>query len=411
MKKIIFTLIILLFFFSNANAVTLPTTIQADSAILINLDENEVIYEKNPDKVEILASLTKIMTAYTAINHVDDLDKKVTITENDISGLEGFTVAGIEVGDKLSYRDLLYGTILLSAADTAKTLANHISGSEPKFVELMNQEAKKLNLRNSNFEDSFGGHDDNIATAREIGKLLQIALKNKDFKQIFETTTYQMSDGITVINYTRSVATFHGLDDTLITGNKSGYTPEAGLLLASTATINNTNYALVVMNCKPNEWKSTHVLDTYRVYDYVKTQKFEKRTLLKKDTLLKKIRVVNGTIDEYPVYLDRDITKILSDEDYKKIKIEYNIVDKIDHTSKVGDNIGFIDIFIGNELIASESISLKDKLYETNDNEDEKQKVLIPTFAMIISFTLVVIFAGKLFFKTTKKKRKKKSKK
>lgn len=411
MRKIIFTLIILLFFFGNVNAVTLPTTIQADSAILINLDENEVIYEKNPDKIEILASLTKIMTAYTAINHVDDLDKKVTITENDISGLEGFTVAGIEVGDKLSYRDLLYGTILLSAADTAKALANHISGSEPKFVELMNQEAKKLNLRNSNFEDSFGGHDDNIATAREIGKLLQIALKNKDFKQIFETTVYQMSNGIFVVNYTRSVASFHGLDDKLITGNKSGYTPEAGLLLASTATINNTNYALVVMNCKPNEWKSTHVLDTYRVYEYVKTQTFEKRTLLKKDTLLKKIKVVNGTIDEYPVYLDRDITKILSDEDYKKIKIEYNIVDKIDHTSKVGDNIGFVDIFIGNELIASESISLKDKLYETNDNEEEKQKVLIPTFAMIISFTLVVIFAGKLFFKTTKKKRKKKSKK
>ena len=120
---------------------------------------------------------------------------------------------------------------------------------------------------------------------------------------------------------------------------------------------------------------------------------------------------MNGTIDEYTVYLDRDITKILSNEDYEKIKIEYNIVDKIDHTSKVGDNIGFIDIFIGNELIASESISLKDKLYETNDNEEEKQKVLIPTFAMIVSFTLVVIFAGKLFLKTTKKKRKKKSKK
>ena len=99
------------------------------------------------------------------------------------------------------------------------------------------------------------------------------------------------------------------------------------------------------------------------------------------------------------------------DEDYQKVKIEYNIVDKIDYTSKVGDNLGFVDVIIDDEVIASESIYLKDKLYETNDNTKQGASLIIPTIALAISFFFVVLISTKLFFKQAKKKKKKKSKK
>ena len=80
MKKIIIVIIFIIFIFDiKVNALSLPIDVTADSVIVVNLDKDEVIYEKNPDKVQILASLTKIMTAYTVIENVHDLKEKVTI--------------------------------------------------------------------------------------------------------------------------------------------------------------------------------------------------------------------------------------------------------------------------------------------------------------------------------------------
>lgn len=410
MKKIIFAILLLFVFISNINAVTLPIEVESDTVVLFNIEEEEVIYEKNPDKVQVLASLTKIMTAYTAINNVQNIKTKVTITEEDITGLEGFTVVGLQVGDVVTIEDLLYATLLESGADSSKALANHIAGSEAEFVKMMDQEADNLFLRNTNFEDSFGGNDDNIATGREICFLLVKALKNETFKEIFQSTYYTMSNGRRVVNYTRSIATFHGLDDTLLTGNKPGYTEVAGLLLASTATINGTEYAIVVMNAPMNPYQSTHVLDTYKVLDLVSTKNFEKRTILEKGTLLKKIKVVDGTINEYPVYLDKDIKKILSDEDFANVRTEYNIVDKLDSTSKVGDNVGFVDVFVGDELIATENVYIKDTIYDNNTDDSYKHNLIIPSLALMVSFFIVSAISIRLFFKSKNQPKKKKEK-
>lgn len=411
MKKIIFAIILLFTFITSINAVSLPIEVQSDTVVLFNIAEEEVIYEKNPDKVQVLASLTKIMTAYTAINNVQNIKTKVTITEDDISNLEGFTVVGLEVGDVVTIEDLLYATLLESGADSSKALANHIAGSEEEFVKMMDQEADNLFLRNTNFEDSFGGHDYNIATGREICFLLVKALKNETFKEIFQSTYHTMSNGRRVVNYTRSIATFHGLDDTLLTGNKPGYTEVAGLLLASTATINGTEYAIVVMNAPMNAYQSTHVLDTYKVLDLVSTKNFEKRTILEKGTLLKKIKVVDGTINEYPVYLDKDIKKILSDEDYANVRTEYNIVDKLDSNSKVGDNVGFVDVFVGEDLIATENVYLKDTIYESNEDNSYKTNLIIPSIALMASFFIVAAISIRLFFKSKSQPKNKKIKK
>ncbi len=389
MKKLIFIIILFIIILSPVKALPLPVDVTADAVVLVNLDKDQIIYEKNPDKKEILASLTKIMTAYTVLENVENLNKKVTITEQDIAALWGFTCIGLEVGDKVTYLDLLYGTLLHSGADASQALAYHVAGSPEKFKKMMNEEAQKLGLRNTNFEDSYGGHDDNVSTARETARLLKEALKNETFKKIFGSNQKTLSNGLIVYNFTRNFATFHGLDETLLTGNKSGYTPEAGLLLASTATINNTNYALIVMKSDINTYMSQHVLDTYKIYDYVKNLTFETQTIIEKDSLIKRIPVENGTISEYVVNAEEDITITLPEEDMKKITVEYNVTDKITPKNKKGDNLGYIDILVGDNVVSTYNVYLKDQIFQIEDTEPKKNSIIFIIGLILFIFILL----------------------
>lgn len=388
MKKIIFILLLFIVMITPIKALPLPIDVTADSVLLMNLDTSQIIYTKNPDKKQILASLTKVMTAYTVIQNVENLNKKVTITEEDIYGLWGFTCIGLKVGDKVSYMDLLYGAILTSGADATQALAYHTAGSTEKFVKMMNDEAKKLGLRNTNFEDSYGGHDDNISTAREFAKLLKECLKNETFKKVFNTYQKKLSNDLVAFNGTRGYAMFHGLDENLITGNKSGYTPEAGLLLASTATINNTDYMLIVMKCDINDYMSTHVLESYRIYDYVSNLTFLTKTVIRKNEIIKRIPVENGTINEYVVMAEKDIKVDLPSELIKKIELDYHIANKITPANKVGDNLGYIDIIVDGEIISTYNIYLRDEIFTYPEKTDDPTIIII---IAIVFFALVIM--------------------
>lgn len=387
MKKFIFIIMTFIIFLSFPKALQMPVDITAENAILINLDKNEVIYEKNPDDPVILASLTKIMTAYTVLNNVENLDKKVTITEEDIANLYGFTCAGLEVDDKVSYRDLLYGMMLVSGADASQALALHVSGSLESFNELMNNEASKVGLRHSHFADSYGGDDNNVSTARELSFLLRAALENETFKKIFTTNYYTMTNGLQVVNYTASIATFHGLNSQLITGNKSGYTPEAGLLLASTATIKGTNYLLIICKSKENSYLSQHVLDTYKVYNYLEDTDFKERTLIKKGTILKKIKAHDSTISEYLIIADKNITATLTDEEYNNVTFDYHIADKLTPENKIGDNLGYVDILVNNEVIDTYHVYLRDEIF----SYQKESKILIVIIIALIFIVIVLL--------------------
>ena len=394
MKKIIYFIILFILIIPTVKCLPLPIEVTADSVVLINLDNDQIIYEKNPDNEEILASLTKIMTAYTVIENVEDLEEKIKITEEDIANLYGFTCIGLEVGDKVSYLDLLYGTILHSGADASQSLAIHTAGSIEKFNEMMNIEAEKLGLRNTKFKDSFGGDDGNVSTARELSILLKEALKNPTFKKIFSSNQKTLSNGLIVYNFTRNYAIFHGLDENLLTGNKSGYTPEAGLLLASTATINNTNYALIVMKSNINTYMSQHVLDTYKIYDYISTLTFETKTIIAKDTILKRIAVENGTISEYVVTASENIDLTLTPEELSNVTVEYHIADKITPQNKKGDNLGYIDILVDNEIVKTYNIYLNDEIY----SYQEETKVSIIVIIALLCLIFIILCFCVIYF-------------
>ncbi len=167
---------------------------------IYDLTENKVLYEVgNKDKVYI-ASLTKIATTITAIENIKNLDEKVTITQGMLNTVSNIaSTAGLKAGDVVTYRDLLYASMVPSGADATNSLAILTSGSIDNFVNKMNDLVKRIGLTNTHFVNVTGLDVENhYSTVEEVRKLLVYALSNDLFKQIYMTRDYTLTNGLKV---------------------------------------------------------------------------------------------------------------------------------------------------------------------------------------------------------------------
>ena len=188
MKKLLFLIIILPF---NIFALTYPD-LNSKKVLIYDKTDDLILYEKNADEKSYIASITKIATSMAAIEEIKDLDEEITITKemmNTVSSVA--SVAGLKVGDKVTYRDLLYASLVPSGADATNSLALRLFGSFDNYVKKMNELAKKIGLTNTHFANVTGlDNDDNYSNAKDVLKLLLYALSNKTFKDIYTTKEY-----------------------------------------------------------------------------------------------------------------------------------------------------------------------------------------------------------------------------
>ena len=175
-------LVILTLYLGVSNVKAVDFNIHSKNAILYNLDENTILYEKASQEKVSIASMTKIMTAIVAMEHINDLDEKITLTNEDFYGLEeaNASVAGFEVGQRVTYRDLLYGLLLPSGADAAQALTRNVAGGRVNFINLMNEKAMDLGLKNTHFVNETGlDEEEHYSTVEEVAIIFQYALRNE----------------------------------------------------------------------------------------------------------------------------------------------------------------------------------------------------------------------------------------
>lgn len=166
----------------------------AASAILIEANTGNVIFEKNADQVMYPASTTKILTALLAIMF-GDLNETVTVSEEAVTFYED-NVSNIDLraGEEMGMMDLLYGTLLESGNDAANAIAEAISGSISRFVDLMNDAVDVFGCTSTHFANPHGLHDDNhYTTVRDMAIITREAMKNDLFRQIVSTSSYTSS--------------------------------------------------------------------------------------------------------------------------------------------------------------------------------------------------------------------------
>ncbi|WP_028514400.1 D-alanyl-D-alanine carboxypeptidase family protein [Ruminococcus flavefaciens] len=189
---------------TKAKAVNFPLEepIQSESAVLINLDSNMVIHEKNADVKQMPGPLVNIMTAVVCLENCEDLDEKVTIDESIYEYLYNYEYpddlrfAEIEDGDVLTMTDLLYAMMLTSSVEACETIAYKIGkGDTERFVEMMNEKAAELGLFDTHFTNPTGLYDPNqYTTANDMTKLTMYALDVPMFETIATTYSYTPSN-------------------------------------------------------------------------------------------------------------------------------------------------------------------------------------------------------------------------
>lgn len=391
MKKLLTLILIFIVFTVKVNALDL--NISSKTAILYNLDNGEVLYEKNADEKVPIASLTKIMTALITLENIQDLNKQIILINNDFEGLieANAVTAGFTKGEIVTYKDLLYGLLLPSGADAAKALARNVAGSEEKFIQKMNEKAKELNLKQTNFSTVIGLDDENnYSTAREISIIFKEALKNKDFKTIITTKEYTSSDGKIKFKSTiQSNAKKFEIDVPYILGGKTGTTTDAGLCLATIAKANNVNYMLVTTGALYDKKAPHHIEDAKTIYDYF-INNYSNQKVVDKNKSFKTIKAKYTNNDTLKLYPSKDIT-IYLENDYNKndIKYVYQGKDEITPFDKKGDTLGTLKIYYNDKLLDTQNITLKENL-NFNISNFIKQET-IPVVAIISTILLVVI--------------------
>lgn len=220
-------------------------SITASSFVVFDPDSSAVLLQKNENLRFSMASTTKIMTALTAL---DDFKMEDILTVYD-SAIEGAKI-GLKEGEKITFENLLYAMLLPSANDAGATIAQNYKDGEEKFVEKMNEKAQLLNLENTHFSDPVGLNDNgNYSSPLDLARLSAIALKNKIFAQIVSTKYKNISDlsGNNIYEL-ENLNKLLGLDG--VNGVKTGYTEEAGEVLAVSRMSNGHTLITVVMKSK-----------------------------------------------------------------------------------------------------------------------------------------------------------------
>ncbi len=234
---------------------------ESESILMINLDKDMPVYEKNPEKKVYPASLTKIMTAIVVLDNVEDIDNtwfEAPLVVFDDLYMTGALTIGYNKGEVISVKDLLYSMLIYSACESAGILAYNVgSESMPHFVDMMNDKAKEIGCTGTHFVNPHGLHDKNQYTnARDMALITEYALKNyPKFKEIACTAQYTLGatkgvgaheDGWRTISHTNKMMNqASGYYYEGAAGVKTGTTDESGRNLISTATRDGNTYMIV----------------------------------------------------------------------------------------------------------------------------------------------------------------------
>lgn len=388
-----------IFFVGSCNVWAQDFDITSKNVILYNMNDNEVIYEKNSNEKVEIASLTKIMTAIVAIEKSDDLNKQVVIDNRTLKGIEDYAQAGFKVGDKVSIMDLLYGVLLPSGADAVNAIAINAFGGKAKFVNLMNEEAKKIGLKDTEFDNPIGmDSKNNYSTASDLGKLLSYALKNDTFKKVYTTKRYKIDSlNLTLKSTLLTYGKTMNVDN--IKGAKSGFTDGAGLCLASIANYSDVNYMLVVLGASPTV-KSNAVRDSLEIYNYY-DKNYGYKKVIKEGQLLKKIKVKWGKKKIYEAKSDKDVSKYLKKSiSTDDLSYDYKGLEEINYKNKKGDKLGVVDVKYNDKLLVS---------YDVYLNED--LKYYHPVIYSIIAISIILMLISLKMISSSKSRKKKKRKK
>lgn len=392
----------------------------AKAAILYEATSETLMFAMNPDERMYPASLVKIITALIATQK-GELSDTVTVTESAISSLPIDAVsADLQTGEQVTLEDLLYCLLVGSANDAAVVIAEHISGSQNAFVQVMNQYAQELGCVGTQFTNAHGLHNaDQYTTARDAARILDAAMKNEIFRSIFTSVKHTVP--ATNKSEERSLGSNNSLMDTSsklyydprVIGGRTGVTEDGRRCIATAAESNGMLLISVVMGSE-----TTYQEDGYSaisVGGYHETTALldagfngnKSAQILFANQALKQCKVADGDSDlvlgskvSVSAVLPEAVTAADLTLRFAKLDLHAPIV--------AGEKVSSVQVWHGNmcvaeaDLYAMNSVDPVDSVIITTDIQENNSQLPTVIWACIaiavLIFTVIVIArsAGKI---------------
>ena len=322
----------------------------AQSAVLMDADGGEVLYEKHADKTMLIASTTKIMTGLVVLENCDVSEE--VIIRPEWTGIEGSSIY-LKSGETLTVEELLYGMLLNSGNDAAVALACHTAGSIEAFADMMNERAELLGLVGTSFRNPHGlDENGHMSTARDLAVITAAALENELFSKIVSTKSITIG-GRSLTNHNKLLWNYEGA-----VGVKTGYTKSAGRILVSAAERDGLKLICVTIS-DPDDWT-----DHAALFDWG-FQNWRRQNAVPDELSEFYLPVISGDRPEVKVVAEGDYSVLMSADDRLEIKTElprfvYADVKKGDTAGRItviknGEQLGTVDLVYTESVLRDET--------------------------------------------------------
>ncbi|MDA9703610.1 D-alanyl-D-alanine carboxypeptidase [Candidatus Pelagibacter bacterium] len=359
---------ILLIKFLLIGALNATPNINARTAILMDYNSDEILFENDPDAQIYPASMTKIMTSIIAFdllkNNKISLDDMFVVSENAWRlSQSGYSSMFIMINDQVSVEDLLKGIIVASGNDACVALAEGIAGSEENFAEMMNEKAEEIGMVSSNFTNSSGINDpDNISTVRDIAIMSKYLIQNYPvYYELFKekTFTWDRTGGDPIKQGNRNPLLYKNVG---VDGVKTGYLAVEKYSLASSMKKKDRRLIAVVSGFPTKNLRSSESLKLLN-WGFRNTNTFE---VSKKDISKFELDTWLGKKNKIQAVTKEDYYLTINKKDIRNLKIILKYEGPIVAPIQKGEKIAELVVYNKEEKIKTLPLFAHEDLKKVN---------------------------------------------
>lgn len=340
----LFLFLLVLFFSPGSSPRAGSPEISAEAALVLDWNSGRILYAKEPHLPLPMASTTKIMTALLALEKGSLKDTVVTSAR---AAQTGGSSIWLEEGEKKTLEELLYGLMLRSGNDAAAAIAEHISGDEGSFAQLMTRRARELGARDTVFKNPHGlHHPEHYTTAYDLALISAWAMRLEDFRLITATPSIFISwpghpwDRC-LYNQNKLFELFPGAE-----GIKTGWTTPAGRCFVGAARRGGRRLISVVLNA-PQMWEDTVLLLDFGF------QNFDNTCLIHRGQHLKSAAVSKGLHEKVGVMAADNFYYPLKENEEDKIICRYLLKEPYRAPLLKGEKLGELEIYLEDKIIGA----------------------------------------------------------
>ncbi len=329
-------------------AQTVSLDLPCKASLLMSSDTGEVLYEHNADEQLAMASITKVMTLLLTFEALEE--GKISMEDIVPVSNHAFSMGGsqiwLEPGEQFTLHEMVKAIVVSSANDAAVAVAEFVGGSEPAFVEMMNERAAQLGMTNTCFKNACGlDEEGHYSSARDVAAM---SLALMQHKQVFEYTgiwTDSLRNGQTMLtNTNKLLRSYQG-----ITGLKTGTTGRAGVCISATATRDGTGLIAVILGSASSKERfaaATALLD----YGFAN---YERADFPPVQGLSGQLPVTGGAADSVALECQTPASLLLKKGQGSTLRCQVSLQPTLEAPVAAGQQVGQVELYSGDTLLSS----------------------------------------------------------